>query len=46
MMNMNSFIDGLNEKQKSAVLACKTEAELERVIDDYDIELPVYFYRY
>ena len=40
MMNMNSFLDGLNEKQKSAVLACKTEAELERVIDDYDIELP------
>ena len=39
-MNINTFLDTLTEEQKSKVLACKTEDELEQVLDDYDIEIP------
>ena len=38
--NVQNFLDTLTEEQRAAVLACKTEEELEQVIDDYDIELP------
>ena len=38
--NANDFLNTLNEEQRKAVLACKTEDELEKVIDDYDIDLP------
>ena len=37
--DFNKFLETLTEEQKAAVLACKTEDELEKVIDDYDIEL-------
>lgn len=39
-MNINTFLDTLTEEQKSKVLACKNEDELEQVLDDYDIEIP------
>ena len=39
-MNINTFLDTLTEEQKSKVLACKTEDELEQVLDDYAIEIP------
>ena len=38
--NFENFLNGLNERQKKAVLACKTELELEKVMDDHDIEVP------
>ena len=37
--DFNKFLETLKEEQKAAVLSCKTEDELEKVIDDYDIEL-------
>ena len=39
-MNFNDFLSTLTMEQKNAVLSCKTEEELEQVIDDYDIEIP------
>ena len=38
--NIQAFLDSLSEEQRTAVLACKTAEELDRVIDDYDIEIP------
>ena len=39
-MDFNAFLNTLTEEQKTAVLACRTEEELQQVIDDYDIEIP------
>ena len=39
-MNFNDFLATLAEEQRAAILACRTEEELEQVIDDYDIEIP------
>jgi len=39
-MNFNEFLETLTEEQRTAVLACRTEEELEQVIDDYDIDIP------
>jgi hypothetical protein len=36
---IRDFFDLLNDEQKKAVLACHTEEEIERVIDQCDIEL-------
>lgn len=38
--NFQDFLDTLTEEQRSALLACKTEEELEQAIDDYDIDIP------
>ena len=38
--DFNIFLNTLNDKQRTAVLSCRTEAEFEQVIDDYDIEIP------
>ena len=38
--NVQNFLNALTEKQRAAVLACKTEEALSKVIDDYDIDLP------
>ena len=38
--DFNTFLNILNEKQRNAVLSCRTEAEFEQVIDDFDIEIP------
>ena len=39
-MDFAAFLNTLTEEQKTAVLACRTEEELQQVIDDYDIEIP------
>ena len=39
-MSFNDFLNTLTETQRNAVLACRTEEELEQIIDDYDIEIP------
>ena len=39
-INVQEFLNSLTGEQRAAVLACKTEDELEQVIDDYDIDLP------
>ena len=39
-MNFNNFLTTLTEEQRTALTACRTEEELEQVIDDYDIEIP------
>ena len=38
--DFNSFLNILNDKQRTAVLACRTEDEFEQVIDDFDIQIP------
>lgn len=38
--NFNDFLNTLSEKQKAAVLSCRTEEEMESVIDEFDIEIP------
>ena len=37
--DFNIFLNTLNDKQRTAVLSCRTEAEFEQVIDDYDIDV-------
>lgn len=39
--SIQEFLDSLTEEQRQAVLACKTEEELAKVISDYDIEIPL-----
>ena len=38
-MKTQEFLNTLTDEQQAAVLACKTEEELEKVFDDHDIEL-------
>ncbi len=38
--NVQEFLNSLTEEQRAAVLACKTEEDLEKVVDEYDIDLP------
>ena len=38
--NTQEFLNSLTEEQRAALTACRTEEELEQVIDDYDIEIP------
>ncbi|MCR4644168.1 MAG: hypothetical protein K5695_01990 [Oscillospiraceae bacterium] len=38
--NTLEFLNSLTEEQRAALTACRTEEELEQVIDDYDIEIP------
>ena len=38
--DFNDFLNILNDKQRKAVLSCRTEAEFEQVMDDFDIEIP------
>lgn len=38
--DMNDFLNTLTPQQRAAVLECRTEEELEKVIDDQDIDIP------
>ena len=38
--NVQDFLNSLTEEQRTAVFACKTEEDLEKVVDEYDIDLP------
>ena len=38
--NFNDFLNILSDKQRAAVLSCRTESEFEQVIDDFDIQIP------
>lgn len=38
--NTQAFVNNLTEEQRRALLDCKTREELEKVIDNYDIDLP------
>ena len=37
---VQEFLNLLTEEQRTALLACKTEEELDNVIDEYDIDIP------
>ena len=38
--DFNKFLAILTDKQRAAVLSCRTEAEFEQVLDDFDIQIP------
>ena len=38
--DFNEFLNILSDKQRAAVLSCRTEAEFEQVLDDFDIQIP------
>lgn len=40
LFNTQSFFDNLTPIQKEKILECRSTEELERVMDEYDIELP------